>query len=244
MPEVCLTFDNGPEAEVTPGVLEVLARRRVRATFFVIGAKLRDRAARACAERARAEGHAIGNHTLSHGEPLGRRGAAEAVAEIAGADALLGGLHGPDRLFRPNGGGGALGPHLLNRAAADHLRAQRHTMWLWNAVPGDWRDPEGWVATALGLLRRVADAPGGPQGAGAPAPPGRGGADRRPATAVMVLHDLPNGAMRHLDRFLQEAQAMGAQFGAAPPPCCVPLRRGEPAADFDRWIAPAPVQPR
>jgi peptidoglycan/xylan/chitin deacetylase (PgdA/CDA1 family) len=221
VPEVCLTFDNGPDAGVTPGVLDVLARHDLRATFFVIGAKLRDRAARACAERARAEGHAIGNHTLSHGAPLGRRGATEAVAEIAEADALLGDLHGPDRLFRPNGGGGALGPHLLNRAAADHLRAQRHTLWLWNAVPGDWRDPEGWVATALGLLHR---------------------ADGAAATSVMVLHDLPNGAMRHLDRFLDAALALGARFGAAPPPCCVPLRRGEPGADFDRWVAPD--QPR
>jgi len=150
---VCLTFDNGPEPEVTPGVLDVLARRRIAATFFLVGQKLRDPAARACAERARAEGHAIGNHTLTHGEPLGRRGAAEAVAEIAETDALLGALHGPDRLFRPNGGGGALGPHLLNRAAADHLVAHRHTMLLWNAVPGDFRDADGWVATARSMLR-------------------------------------------------------------------------------------------
>jgi peptidoglycan/xylan/chitin deacetylase (PgdA/CDA1 family) len=52
---VCLTFDNGPEPEVTPGVLAVLARRRIPASFFVVGRKLRDPAARACAERARAE---------------------------------------------------------------------------------------------------------------------------------------------------------------------------------------------
>jgi peptidoglycan/xylan/chitin deacetylase (PgdA/CDA1 family) len=52
---VCLTFDNGPEPEVTPGVLAVLARRRIPASFFVVGRKLRDPAARACAEPARAE---------------------------------------------------------------------------------------------------------------------------------------------------------------------------------------------
>ena len=120
--EVCLTFDNGPEPEVTPGVLAVLARRRIRATFFLVGQKLRDAAARACAERAQAEGHAIGNHTLTHGAPLGTRSAAEAVAEIAGTDALLGALHGPEKLFRANGGGGVLGPHLLNRAAAVAMR--------------------------------------------------------------------------------------------------------------------------
>lgn len=215
MPEVCLTFDNGPEPAVTPGVLDVLARRRIAATFFLVGQKLRDPAARACAERAQAEGHAIGNHTLTHGEPLGRRSAAEAVAEIAGTDALLGPLHGPDRLFRPNGGGGALGPHLLNRAAADHLVAHRHTMLLWNAVPGDFRDPEGWAATALAMLAATRE------------------------TTVLVLHDLPNGAMRHLDRFLGEAGQAGARFGAAPPAACLPLRRGVPGADFARYVTPA-----
>lgn len=211
--KVCLTFDNGPEPEVTPGVLEVLARRRIPATFFVIGQKLRDRTARACAERARAEGHAVGNHTLTHGMPLGRRGAEEAVAEIALADALLGALNGPGRLFRPNGGGGAIGPHLLNRAAADHLLAHRYTVWLWNAVPGDYRDPVGWPAVALALLREARE------------------------TVVLVLHDLPNGAMRQLDRFLGEALDAGARFGAAPPESCVPLRRGVPGPGFSGCVA-------
>lgn len=212
MAGVCLTFDNGPDPEVTPGVLDVLARRGIAATFFVVGVKLRDPAARACAERTRAEGHAIGNHTLTHGEPLGLRGAEEAVAEIAETDALLGPLREPGRLFRPNGGGGRLGPHLLNRAAADHLVAQRHTIWLWNAVPGDYRDPEGWVETALSMLRA------------------------QPET-LLVLHDLPNGAMRHLDRFLGTAIEDGAVFGAPPPPSCVPLRDGVPQPDFEAFIS-------
>ncbi len=212
---VCLTFDNGPEPEVTPGVLDILARRRIAATFFLVGQKLRDPAARACAERARAEGHAIGNHTLTHGAPLGTRGAADAVAEIAETDALLGALHGPDRLFRPNGGGGALGPHLLNRAAADHLVAQRHTVWLWNAVPGDFRDPDGWVATAHAMLGAAHE------------------------TVVLVLHDLPNGAMRQLDRFLAGSEQAGAQFGSPPPASCVPLCRGAPGVDFARYVTDA-----
>lgn len=216
MPEVCLTFDNGPEPETTPGVLAVLARRRIRATFFLVGQKLRDPAARACAEDAQAQGHAIGNHTLTHGAPLGTRSATEAVAEIAGSDALLGSLHGPDKLFRPNGGGGFLGPHLLNRAAADHLVAHRHTVLLWNAVPGDFRDPDGWVATALAML------------------------DAARETVVLVLHDRPNGAMRHLDRFLGEAEQAGARFGAAPPESCLPLRRGVASADFPRYVTQAP----
>ena len=132
--EICLSFDNGPEPEVTPGVLAVLARRRIPAMFFVIGEKLRDPKARALAEQARDAGHRIGNHTLTHGAPLGRRSAAEALHEIAETDALLGDLAAPERYFRPNGGGGALGAHLLNAAAARHLMAPRATMVLWNAA--------------------------------------------------------------------------------------------------------------
>jgi peptidoglycan/xylan/chitin deacetylase (PgdA/CDA1 family) len=202
MQPLCLTFDNGPEPEVTPGVLAILARRRIPATFFLVGEKLRDPARLALAERARAEGFPVGNHTLTHGTPLGRRGGAEAVAEIEACDALLGGLREPGRLFRPNGGGGALGPHLLNPAAVRHLQAGGHTVVLWNAIPRDFDDPDGW--------------------------PERARAQHAAATApvLMVLHDLPNGAMRHLDRVLGTWQDMGVEFLSEPPASCVPIRRG------------------
>jgi peptidoglycan/xylan/chitin deacetylase (PgdA/CDA1 family) len=210
MQPICLTFDNGPEPETTPGVLDVLARRGLAATFFVVGDRLRE--SRALAERAWAEGHRIGNHTLTHGAPLGRRGAAEAVGEIAETDALMGTLHGPDRLFRPNGGGGRLGPHLLNPAALRHLQANRHTVVLWNAVPGDFRDPDGWPDTARAMI------------------------DAAEAPVLLVLHDKPNGAMRHLDRFLGSLLDAGAVFRQEPPEACVPLRRGVDQGDIARYV--------
>jgi peptidoglycan/xylan/chitin deacetylase (PgdA/CDA1 family) len=212
MQPICLTFDNGPEPEVTPGVLDVLAHRGLAATFFVLGRKLREPGGFALAERAQAEGHRIGNHTLTHGEPLGRRSAEEAVREIAETDTLMGRLHGPDRLFRPNGGGGQLGPHLLNMAALRHLKEHRHTVVLWNAVPGDFRDPEGWTSTARTMID----------------------AAREPV--LLVLHDLPNGAMRHLDRFLGGLIDAGAVFTQEPPASCVPLRRGVDQGDIARYV--------
>ena len=211
--EICLSFDNGPEPEATPGVLEVLARRRIPALFFVIGEKLRDPKARVLAEKARDAGHVIGNHTLTHGAPLGRRSGSEALHEISETDALLGDLAAPERYFRPNGGGGALGAHLLSGAAARYLMAQRATMVLWNAVPGDFRDAEGWPATAHAILRASCE------------------------PVMLVLHDLPNGAMRHLDRFLGEVLDQGWRFRADPPPACVPLSRGIPGPDFARYIS-------
>ena len=96
--DICLTFDNGPEPEATPLVLEVLARRGLPTCFFPIAQKLRDPARRALAEAAQAAGHRIGNHTLTHGAPLGRRGGGEAVAEIMEAEAMLGSLN-PQRLL-------------------------------------------------------------------------------------------------------------------------------------------------
>jgi len=207
-PRVTLSFDNGPEPEVTPGVLDVLRARGLRATFFVLGHKLA--AHRAMAERAHAEGHWIGNHSWSHSGPLGERPGEDAEAEILRTQDLIGDLAHPDRLFRPQGGGGALGPHLLSGAALDLLVRGRFTCVLWNAVPGDFRDPEGWVERALDLCRG-------------------------PAPVALVLHDLPNGAMRHLDRFLGRLADRGAHFEQDFPPACLPLRSGVatgPIADY------------
>ena len=64
--DLTLSFDNGPEPDVTPAVLDILARRNLRATFFVIGDKLAQPGRRALAERAHAEGHWIGNHSYTH----------------------------------------------------------------------------------------------------------------------------------------------------------------------------------
>lgn len=61
---VALTFDDGPDPEVTPRVLALLRARGVRATFFLIG-----RSARRHPEIVRrivAEGHAVGNHSDEH----------------------------------------------------------------------------------------------------------------------------------------------------------------------------------
>jgi peptidoglycan/xylan/chitin deacetylase (PgdA/CDA1 family) len=61
---VALTFDDGPDPEFTPRVLEILAREKVAATFFVIGKR-----ARVNPDLLREidrQGHLIGNHSFSH----------------------------------------------------------------------------------------------------------------------------------------------------------------------------------
>jgi peptidoglycan/xylan/chitin deacetylase (PgdA/CDA1 family) len=217
-PEVTLTFDNGPDAEVTPLVLEVLRRRGLRATFFVVGQRLADPACRALARGARDEGHWIGNHTFTHSGPLGdRRDPGHAEAEIGRTQALIGELSHPDRLFRPVGGGGRLGPHLLSGAARDHLAANGHTVVLWSAVPGDWRDPDGWPERALAQCL----------------------AQPRP---VLVLHDIAGGAMRHLDAFLGRLASHGARFRQDFPEDCLPMRRGASAPSLAAYVTPDGAQ--
>jgi peptidoglycan/xylan/chitin deacetylase (PgdA/CDA1 family) len=96
---VSLTFDDGPDHDATPRVLDILAAHRVTATFFLIG----ERAARnrTLVRRIVDSGHDLGNHGWSH-QSLWLAGprrtldevrcSYEAIAAIAGA---------PPRFFRP-----------------------------------------------------------------------------------------------------------------------------------------------
>ena len=63
-PQVALTFDDGPDPEVTPSILDTLAGAGARATFFTIGRHLERH--RDIAERTLREGHELGNHSWMH----------------------------------------------------------------------------------------------------------------------------------------------------------------------------------
>jgi peptidoglycan/xylan/chitin deacetylase (PgdA/CDA1 family) len=128
MGRVTLTFDNGPHAEITPSVLEVLARHGVKASFFIIGEKLRKPELRSQAERAHDAGHWIGNHSMTHTIPLGEDRRPDAPErEIEAAQNLLGQLSHRDRFFRPFGGGGHLDRRLLSRGGRDYLTREGFT---------------------------------------------------------------------------------------------------------------------
>ena len=61
---VALTFDDVPDPRYTPQVLDILARHRVRATFFVVGSRAVKHPA--LVRRMVREGHLIANHSYSH----------------------------------------------------------------------------------------------------------------------------------------------------------------------------------
>jgi hypothetical protein len=83
---------------------------------------------------------------------------------------------------------------------------------LWNSIPHDWDDPEGWVERALAQCRSQ-------------------------PWSLMVLHDLPTGAMRHLETFLDSAGKAGARFRQEFPPDCVPIRAGGIVLPIEPYVS-------
>jgi peptidoglycan/xylan/chitin deacetylase (PgdA/CDA1 family) len=63
-PLVALTFDDGPNPQATPAILDALAARGVKATFFILGRHAERWPA--LVRRVAAEGHAVGNHGYYH----------------------------------------------------------------------------------------------------------------------------------------------------------------------------------
>jgi peptidoglycan/xylan/chitin deacetylase (PgdA/CDA1 family) len=144
-----------------------------------------------------AEGHWIGNHTLTHPRPLGEVAEDAARCEIEATQDAIGALAHPDRLFRPSGEGGELERGLLSAGAVDALVEGDYTCVLWNAVPGDWKDSR-WVERALQHC-----------------------AERD--WTLLVLHDVAGAAADRLEEFLDRAPV---RFRQDFPPRCVPIRRG------------------
>jgi len=211
--DLTISFDNGPEPEATPRVLDILRQHGIKTTFFVIGEKLADPERRVLAARAHSEGHWIGNHTYTHSVPLGRQSEAETgEREIGRTQGLIGDLAHPDRWFRPFGGAGNLDNGLLKPSVVDYLCRNRFSCVLWNSIPFDWVDADGWVDRAL---RQCLAQP----------------------WSLMVLHDLPTAATNRLEEFLDRAEASGARFHQNFPPASIPIRRGEIALPIDAYVS-------
>jgi peptidoglycan-N-acetylglucosamine deacetylase len=62
--KIALTFDDGPDPNVTPQILDILKKYSVKATFFIIGENAQKYPA--LVQRIYDEGHIIGNHSFSH----------------------------------------------------------------------------------------------------------------------------------------------------------------------------------
>ncbi len=84
--QVILTFDDGPDPDYTPPILDILKRENVPAAFFVVGVMAE--ANLPILKRILKEGHEIGNHTFTHPN-IAKVGATRAFAEIEATRLLL-----------------------------------------------------------------------------------------------------------------------------------------------------------
>jgi len=62
--KIAITFDDGPDENYTPKILDILQQKHVKATFFVIGLNIENNIP--LIKRIYNEGHEIGNHTFTH----------------------------------------------------------------------------------------------------------------------------------------------------------------------------------
>lgn len=130
-PVVALTFDDGPHPEFTPKLLDILKKRNVRATFYLIGKNVT--AHPEIVRRMVAEGHEIGNHTYNH-PALSKMGAARVKSELDRTTTAIRDAAGvtPATMRPPYGATNAS----LNRRIREEFSMP---VIMWSVDPQDWR---------------------------------------------------------------------------------------------------------
>jgi len=148
---IALTFDDGPDPEQTPRILDLLARHDARATFFLIGEHV-DRYPE-LVRRMVAEGHAVGNHTYSHSR-CRELDFPTLMRQLERTDAALESALGPcsslSPLFRPPFGE-------IRVEQALYLAASGRTLAFWNQDSRDYRGASAQEITALGPRLNAGD---------------------------------------------------------------------------------------
>jgi peptidoglycan-N-acetylglucosamine deacetylase len=132
-PLIAMTFDDGPHASLTPQLLDILAARNIRATFFVLGNRVNMYPR--LTQRIAAEGHEIGNHSWSHPRltSLGNEGLMRELDNTSMA--IQEAVGRPPVTMRPPYG-------LLSQRQRNMIQETRYLPTiLWSIDPQDWRRP-------------------------------------------------------------------------------------------------------
>lgn len=147
---VAFTFDDGPDKNTTPAVLDALDRYNIPATFFIVTQRIvgkHGEVPRQLLEREFKAGHLIGSHSVTH-KHLGKAGGSVLDKEIDGSLRTLVRITGRHvGLFRPPFG--ALSKEGKNRVAQRGL-----TNALWSIDTLDWqaKSPEKLRAKVLRMI--------------------------------------------------------------------------------------------
>jgi len=127
---VYLTFDDGPDPEVTPQVLEILKKYRVSAVFFLLGEKMQNHQTKL--KYINYQGHRLGNHGFYH-MPMILRSAEKIKGEILETDRLIQQeFRQKTTLFRPPYG--IWGPALCKQ-----LKSLRKEIVLWSLMANEFK---------------------------------------------------------------------------------------------------------
>lgn len=134
---IALTFDDGPWPRYTKEVLQVLASRNVKATFFMIGREVQQRPE--LVREVHNAGHVIGNHSWDHA-----RKPRNPADEIVRTDAAIKKAIGVEStLFRPPYG-------QMKNGMATHAMRKGQCVVIWSADSSDWKR-----ATAGSIAERI-----------------------------------------------------------------------------------------
>jgi peptidoglycan/xylan/chitin deacetylase (PgdA/CDA1 family) len=129
-PAVALTYDDGPDPENTPRLLDLLAEAGAHATFFVVGDAVRRHPA--ILRRILDQGHAVGLHSDTHDRRFNLWSATRVAADLQRCQASIADAGGrePPILFRPPMG-------LKNPLVAAAVRRLGLRCVTWSAGGGD-----------------------------------------------------------------------------------------------------------
>lgn len=130
---IALTFDDGPDEDFTPQILDILKKYNIKATFFVMGQKVGWNPD--IVKRQHEEGHEIGNHTFTHIN-VSKRGYAEIEKEIVQTQQIVKDTIGEEpKIFRP--------PYrAISKNMCDIVKDKHMNIILWsNLDPRDWSNP-------------------------------------------------------------------------------------------------------
>ena len=145
--QIAITFDDGPDPQWTPKILDVLKREHAPATFFLIGIqadKFGD-----ITQRIYREGHEIGNHTFTHPD-ISNISHGYMKLELNLTEQLFGSRLGIRTiLFRP--------PYSIDQEpdTADQVRPLEITQDMGYITVGDKIDPNDWRETQPGSAEQI-----------------------------------------------------------------------------------------
>ena len=189
---VSLTFDDGPHPVLTQKVLEILKKKKIEGTFFVLGDNFATEAQRKqnypILQKMRNEGHTIGSHTYSHimhsKVPI-----AEARRNISKATELLKDYLNPV-LRLPYGDGAFHSDDPEKQKKNDQVMASVReggfTHVRWNIDTNDW-DPKKRDHVLPSMMSQICSQKGG----------------------IILFHDIQPNTVKNLERWIDAIRAEG-----------------------------------